>query len=71
MKIYVMEECPSCKALKAQIKELGVEDKFTYVDIQDNYDGFLPETVPVLQHAATGTIPGENLPDWINTIYGK
>ena len=70
MKIYVMEGCPGCNAVRDKIKELKVEKKFTLVDIHDKYDGFVPPNVPVLQDEAVGTIEGEQLITFLDKIYG-
>lgn len=66
-----MEGCPGCKAVKELIKEFKVESRFTFVDIHDNYDGFIPEQVPVLQDEAVGTVPGEHLEKFLTKLYGK
>ncbi len=69
MKIFVMEGCPMCDQVKKSIKELNKEDKFTYVDIKDNYEGFMPEQVPVLQDVAVGTIEGGGILEFLKKVY--
>ena len=69
MKIYVMEGCPGCSQVKSKIKELGKEDKFTYIDVHDGYEGFIPDNVPVLQDGSVGTIVGEGIINFLTKVY--
>ena len=71
MKIYVMEGCPGCASVREKIKTLNVENKFTYVDVHGDYDGFVPENVPVLQDKSVGTIVGESIVDFLDKVYGE
>lgn len=69
MKIFVMEGCPGCGAVKTKIEELNKEDKFTFIDVHDNYDGYMPEQVPVLQDSTVGTIQGEEIINFLTKVY--
>lgn len=71
MKIFITKDCPVCEGVKHQIEHLKVKDKFDIIDLNDNYEGYMPEFVPVLQHPNIGTINGADLPAWLDTVYGE
>lgn len=71
MKIFIMEHCPGCVAVKELLKKYKVEDKFTLIDINNKYEGYVPESVPVLQDSDVGVIQGEQLINFLNKIYGN
>ena len=70
MKIFIMKGCPGCEAVKTKLEELNKTDKFTLVDIHDNYEGYIPEQVPVLQDSSIGNITGEDIIKFLDKVYG-
>ena len=70
MKIFIMKTCPGCKNVQEKIEEYKVADKFTFVDIHDNYEGYIPEQVPVIQDEILGNVVGENIIKFLDKVYG-
>lgn len=58
LQLYKMENCPHCEAVVIP-EGINIE----IIDIDKGYDGFRPDSIPVLQYGRTH-LPG---PDLINS----
>ena len=62
MKLFVKKDCDLCNQIAKK------EIKLEVIDVDDNYEGLIPQQVPVLQFTNGSQIVD---PQFINTIFDE